>query len=148
MKLCFSGSRLTLKALKVLQRLAARWAVRQNLNDRLQLPQTIISLSFTIVIIRFFIIIIVNIINYHHLSMYYTICFHVELKVGIEALKSLFSLNPRSGELATAGVLDRFRIMISRLIFLDMKIWHCRMMFIYSSWLPSSTQTHWHQHIE
>ena len=55
-------------------------------------------------------------------SMYYTICFHVELKVGIEALKSLFSLNPRSGELATAGVLDRFRIMIPRLLLLDVKI--------------------------
>ena len=95
---------------------------KKNLNDRLQLPQTIISLSFTIAIIRFVIIIIVIIINYHHLSMYYTICFHVELKVGIEALKSLFSLNPRSGELATAGVLDRFRIMISRLVFLDTKI--------------------------
>ena len=95
---------------------------KKNLNDRLQLPQTIISLSFTIVIIRFFIIIIVNIINYHHLSMYYTICFHVEFKVGIEALKSLFSLNPRSGELATAGVLDRFTIMISPLFLLDKKI--------------------------
>ena len=40
---------------------------KKNLNDRLQLPQTIISLSFTIAIIRFVIIIIAIIINYHHL---------------------------------------------------------------------------------